>query len=246
MSILQSIQRWLRRSRGNGRQWRELQHWAEDRQYDWRQARGEQGFVMDGRMGNLPWRLEWGPSQRAYIDGAELRLRTDVAVPPELQALVLNKRLQERLEREVFEHYVGDLQTRLDTRTPPEVRWLVLYSPMAPQEPRRLKERWAAVSNVKPWLEQWLASSFAQALAAVDGDPAAPVVLMVARSRLTLRVSLAQPHPQAIEGWLHLFEQAVREARRIGATGCDTSDPDPTEPGLFTPSPTLEEPADAH
>ena len=44
----------------------------------------DQGFVIDGRLGATPWRLEWGPSQRPYIQGQELRLRSELGLSPDL------------------------------------------------------------------------------------------------------------------------------------------------------------------
>jgi hypothetical protein len=244
--IVEALKRWFRRGERSERDWSDMQQWAEDRDYGWRQARSEDGFVIDGRLGSLPWRMEWGPAQRNYIKGFELRLRAEVAVAPELQALVISRKLQERLEVEVFDQFVGDLQTRLDTRTPPEMRWLVMYSPLTGVELKGLRERWSAVSNVKRWLETWLASPAAQELAAVRCDPDLPVALMFARRRCTLRVQVDDPVVPAIEPWLRLFESCVREARRLGAVGCDTADQETTEPGLFMPSPASDERAAVH
>lgn len=244
--MLESLKRWLGRKPKEEAQWADIQQWADDRQYHWRDVRGtEGGFVIDGRQGTLPWRMEWGPPQRDYVKGPELRLRADVAVPPELQALLLNRKLQERMESDVFDQFIEDLQTRVDARTPPEMRWLVMYTPLTGLELRGLRERWAAVSNVKPWIESWLHGALGADLQALHTDPAEPVVMMLARSRLTLRAALTQPTVPALENWLRLFESGLREARRTGSTGCDTQD-DVTEPGLFVPSAMVSEAVDAH
>jgi len=244
--IVDAFKRWFKRDSRPTRGWGDIRHWAEDRDWGWRSSRGDAGFVIDGRQGSLPWRLEWGPAQRHYIKGGELRLRAEIGVAPELQALVISRRLQERLEVEVFDQFVGDLQTRLDTRTPPEVRWLVMYSPMTGAELKGLRERWSAVSNVKRWMEAWLSSPFAQELAAVRCELQRPVVFMFARGRCTLRVQLDEPTVAEIEPWLRLFETGLREARRIGNTGCATSDQDVTAPGLFMPAAATPERAEAH
>jgi hypothetical protein len=167
-------------------------------------------------------------------------------VPPELQALVLNRRLQERMEKEVFEQFVEDLQTRVDACTPPEMRWLVMYTPLTGAELKTLRERWAAVANVKPWLESWLLGALSRELLALAVDPQEPVVVMIARSRLTLRLALENPSQKAVETWLRFFECCLREARRVGHTGCERGDEEVTAPGMFIPTPVSNEPADAH
>jgi hypothetical protein len=233
--MLEALKKWFARKGKTEERWVDIQQWADTRQYVWRDVRGNHGFVIDGRHGTLPWRMEWGPSQREYVKGNELRLRAEVAVPPELQALVLNRRLQERMESEVFDHFVEDLQTRVDTRTPPEMRWLVMYTPLTGHELKELRDRWAAVSNVKQWVEAWVAGSLGTDLQALQVEPTHPVVLMLARSRLTLRVALQAPSVAELEPWVRLFESCVREARRVGSTGCGSQE-DVTEPGMFTPS----------
>lgn len=243
-NLLEALRQWLAGKSEPIQDWGPLQQWAELRQYVWRDVRGGEGFVVEGRQGLLPWRLEWGPAQRDYVKGMEVRLRADVGVHPELQALVLNRRLQEAMERDVFDQYVEDLQTRVDTRTPPEMRWLVMYSPLSSNELRGLKDRWAAVANVKPWLTDWLAGPLTSELASAPGEPEVPVVVMVARSRLTLRTAMSDPTPEQLESWVHVFECALREARRVGTSGCEEPE-QATQPGLFTPS-TLDEPAGAH
>ncbi|MBL8328763.1 MAG: hypothetical protein JNJ71_07910 [Rubrivivax sp.] len=244
--MLEVFRKWFVRQEKPQQDWSALKQWVEDRQYEWREVRGHDGFVIEGRQGTQPWRLEWGPSQRDYLKSPEMRLRAEVAVAPELQALVLNRRLQERMESEVFNHYVEDLQTRADARTPPEMRWLVMYTPLTGPELRQLRDRWAAVSNVKQWLELWLSGPLGQALHALDADPGEPLVMMIARGRLTLRLALPEPRVTHVEHWLHLFECAVREARRVGLTGCERAEDEVTAPGMFIPSAMAGEPADAH
>lgn len=244
--MLEAFRKWIGRKGKSEPSWQDIQQWADTRQFTWRDVQASEGFVIEGRHGTLPWRLEWGPSQRDYIKTPELRLRADIPVPPELQALVMNRKLQERMESEVFDQFVEDLQTRVDARTPPEMRWLVMYTPLTGFELRDLRERWAAVSNVKAWIENWVGGAFAEPLRALQADPLHPVVFMVARSRLTLRVGLQDPSVESIESWLHLFECAAREARRVGSTGCDAQE-DITAPGLFMPSvPSGEHTAGAH
>ena len=56
------------------------------------------GFLMSGRTGNRPWRLERGHSSRAYIRGEELRARAELRVDEDVAVLVMNRSLKEVLE----------------------------------------------------------------------------------------------------------------------------------------------------
>ena len=76
--------------------WEGIAPWAEGRQYSFRGGQSE-GFVIDGRLGATPWRLEWGPSQRPYILGQELRLRAEMGLVSDLQVVLLNRVLQEQI-----------------------------------------------------------------------------------------------------------------------------------------------------
>lgn len=197
-----------------------LQHWAEERGYSFRRVRGNaQGCVIEGQQGAQTWRIEWGASQRSYIPGPELRLMAELDLPKELMAMVLNRSLMAVMEKTVYEQFVDDVQTRIDTDTPSEMRWLVMFTKLGPQDMGRLRERYAAVSSVAPWLVQWLASPLNDALAAttemVRSDQ--PVALTLGRGRLTLRTALPQPDAANLAIWFSVFEHAVREARRLGS-----------------------------
>ncbi len=202
-----------------------IQAWAQQRGAQYRRVRDGEGCVVEGRNGHLAWRLEWGASQRSYIPGAELRLQAELDLPKELQALVLNRQLMEATEKAVYEHYVDDVQTRLDTDTPPEMRWLVMYAKATAQELGRLRERYAAVGSIAPWLQQWLASPLHDVLAAtIDNVPLEqPVVLSVSRGRLMLRTSMTTPRMDSLVLWHSVFEQALFEARRLGTEWRDAS-----------------------
>ncbi len=195
-----------------------LQAWAQRRGFEFRRVRDAEGCVIDCRLGSQPWRIEWGPSQRGYIEGAELRMLAELDLPRELQLMVLNRQLMEASEKAVYEQYVDDVQTRIDTETPPEMRWLVMYGRLDMQPFARLRERYAAVGSTMRWLQQWLTSPLDDALVAtIDKVPFdQPVVLTINRGRLVLRTPLVQPDADALALWHALFEHALREARRTG------------------------------
>jgi hypothetical protein len=184
--------------------WEDLLPWAHQRQYGFRPVPDE-GFVVDGRLGASPWRLEWGPSQRPYIAGHELRIRAELGLSAELQVVVMNVPLQEQMEKDVFEQYVEGVQTRIDNQTPPEMRWLVMFPRLDNKDLGQLADRYVALSSLKPWLLQWLAGPLAQSLAALRVEAAVPMVLMIGRGRLMLRTALSDPELPALQAWLRLF-----------------------------------------
>ncbi|MDE2398968.1 MAG: hypothetical protein KGM91_26310, partial [Burkholderiales bacterium] len=153
---------------------------------------------------------------RDYISGAELRVRCELGLPVDLQAVVMNRALQEQMEAEVFDQYVEGVQTRIDTETPPEMRWLVMFPKLGAAEMGALRERWVALASYKPWIVQWLEGPFAAALEASTVAPETPLVLMIARGRLTLRTALAEPDVRVLTHAIALFETAAHEAQRVG------------------------------
>jgi hypothetical protein len=233
--MLEGLKRWISGGSAATRGWDGLAPWASQHQYSFRGVREADGFVVEGRVGALPWRLEWGPSQRDYLKGNELRLRAELALQGDLQAVVMNRPLQEAMERAVFDQYVEGVQTRIDTETPPEMRWLVMFPKLAGSEMGALRERFVALASIKPWLVQWLEGPLAAALAATTLPPQTPIVLTIARGRLMLRVALADPDPPELDRWVRLFETAVREARRVAGSGFEPGAPS-TQPSLWTAS----------
>jgi hypothetical protein len=226
---------------GSAQAWDAIPAWAEEREYAFRGVRGE-GFVIDGRLGAAPWRLEWGPSQRPYVQGHELRLRAEMGLVSGLQALVMNRTLQETLEKAVFEQYVEGVQTRIDNQTPPEMRWLVMFPKLPGADMGALREGFVALSSSKSWLVQWLGGPLAEGLAAFTRDPATPLVLMIGRGRLMLRTAMDTPDVPSLLAWLRLFEVAMREARRVSNDSPDALTPS-TQPSLWTNSVLPDEPA---
>ncbi len=214
--------------------WGGISPWAESRQYAFRGVPNE-GFVIDGRLGATPWRLEWGPSQRPYIHGQELRIRSELGLGSDLQLVVMNRVLQEQMEKDVFEQYVEGVQTRIDNQTPPEMRWLVMFPKLPGSEMPELRERYIALSSVKPWLVQWLQGPLSQAVAALKVDAATPIVLMIGRGRLMLRTALPDADVLPLQAWLRLFEVAMREARRVANESSDSISPS-TQPSMWSTS----------
>jgi len=233
--MLDSLKRWLGTAPAESHGHNDLAAWAQSKQWLLRGVRDIDGFVIDGQSGTTPWRLEWGPSQRPYVSGQELRIRADLEVPRELQAMVLNRELMESMETAVFDQYVEGVQTRIDTTTPPEMRWLVMFPKLSGSELRSLRDGYGALSSIKPWLQQWLSGGLAPALAALPSSAERPLVLMVGRRRLSLRTALQHADVPSIAAWVRLFECALREAQRVHIDEQDLATPS-TQPAMFPAS----------
>jgi hypothetical protein len=232
--MLDGLKRLFSRAPAPGREWDELAEWARLHQFQFRPVRGDDGgFIVEGRVGALPWRLEWGPSQRPYVEGAELRLRAELGLPSDLQVLVLDRLLQATIEKAVFDQYVESVQTQIDNQTPPEMRWLVMYPKVSGSELGALRERFCAVAPAKTWLMAWIDGPLTPALLAAPLTAGQPMVLMVARGRVTLRTAMPDPVPRDLDHWLRLFHTALREARRVADLGSDPGSAS-TQPSLFS------------
>lgn len=195
-----------------------MQRWAQGHGHAFRKVRDAAGCVIEGTSGPQAWRIEWGASQRSYIEGCEIRLMADLGLPHSLMALVLNRVLMAAMEKEVYEQYVNDVQTRIDTDTPAEMRWLVMYAKLEAADLGSLKDRFGAVGSVPPWLLQWLSGALREALMATIGEVRSdqPFVLVVSRGRLTLRTAMPAPDADKLAMWFSVFEQALTSARNVG------------------------------
>ena len=209
--------------------------WAQSKGASCRRVREDEGFVIDGSHRGVSWRIEWGPSQRPYITGSEVRFMAELGLHRDIQALVLNRLLMETSETKVYNEYVEGVQTRVDTQTPTEIRWLVMYSKLSASELRNLGVRFGAVSSVKPWLQQWLSGPLSQAL--LDAARALPetdaFVLAIGRGRLSMRLGLARPTGEALDHWLALFQTALAEAQRVAGEWRDSALHASTRPSVW-------------
>ena len=225
-----------------------LQSWAESHKLQFKRIRDQEGCLIEPLpttgstgAGELGWRIEWGDSQRSYIDTREVRFSAEVGTPRELLALLLNRELMEAMEKAVFEQYVEDVQTRIDTETPPEMRWLVMVPKLANNELGRLKDRYAAVASIKPWLQLWLSNGLEEALASTPDNTAAtaPVVIVINRGRMTMRTAMPVPDAELLQRWFDVFIRILPVARKLARDWTDATAGGATgtlQPSVWPPS----------
>jgi hypothetical protein len=230
--MLRLIYRWFGRGSKVAGGWPDVAQWAKQSGWEFRGVRDNDGFVIEGNQGSQTWRLEWGPSQRSYFEGFELRFRAELPVPGELQALLLSRSLMASMEKSVFDQYIEGVQTRIDTDIPPEMRWLVMFPKLTGAELKTLRDSYAGVANHKGWMRNWLNEPLSQGLGQSEVALQAPLVMMVARARLTMRSPMKEPQVPKLDAWMKLCLLAHREGHRAALE-------DGVEPGGASTQPSL-------
>jgi hypothetical protein len=219
--MLYTLKRWISGAATDD-EWGGLPNWTKQQGWDMKRVREVGGFVIDGAMdgaaGQLPWRMEWGPSQRDYIEGRELRMRMELQLPTDLQMLVLSRPLMEALEKAAYEQFTQTSQTFIDGSAPEEMRWLSMFSKVAAAD-KTLRSRFGVVASEPSLAASWLDGGLAERLNETAqewmvGEP--PFVLMTLRGRLYLRLGCDQPQPGLVQGVVSLFTQAAQHAHRVG------------------------------
>ena len=222
--MLESFKRFFSKS-PPGPDLAEVSEWAKRRGHGFKRARGDEGFVIDGVLDGEPWRMEWGPPQRGYIEGRELRLRMELELSGDAQMLLLSRPLMDTLERQTFEEFTDKVQTQIGTKTPEEMRWLVMFPKVNLSPLKVLRARFGAVASDPAaglaWLEGPLANMLERAATSFLLDEP-PFVLMTLRGRAYLRMQLISPDAAVISAVLALFETAVAQALRAGASAGST------------------------
>lgn len=234
--MLDSFRRWFA-DRYGPKPWPTVAGWAQSLGCSFRAKAEGDGFIVESRDVVDAWRIEWGASQRPYIDGYELRIRASLVGGDPAHLLVISRRLMQRLDAEIFQQFTEDLQTRADTATPDEMRWLVLYPKLSSAHLGPLRDAFGATGHPTAAVVSWLSGGFGVALAAAARDWLAPddaLVIAVQRGRVTLRTPMPQPDVARIEALLGLFRAACREARPVLDHLRDENRPPSTQPGLWT------------
>jgi hypothetical protein len=214
--MVNPLRRWFHGSHGI-EHWTVVVDWAESKGHRFARSRDGDGFVIESNRVGQAWRLEWGPPQRHYFSGPELRLRAEVGASGDLQMLVMTRGLMTLLEQQAFEESIEGTETRMDDDLPEEMRWLVLHPKVPRSELGALRDRFGALSNFPRAALSWLDKPIVDQLdASVAWQPAnQPLALVMQRGRLTLRCAAPQPAVPALEGALALFVVALASARRV-------------------------------
>lgn len=217
--VVKQVKQWLQ-TRANAARWRPIQDWTEGRRGEFQASEDGLGFQIElPKAKPGPLRIEWGPSQRDYITGNELRMRCEMDLHPEMQVMALDRQLMDELEKSVFEAYTDTLKTRVDTATPEEMRWLVMFTKCTPTQPV-LREQMGFVGVHKELAAAWVEGELGESLvqAAADCMPVGrPFVLMCMRGNVYLRIAMEEADAETVQTLVKLLETAAREAQRLSA-----------------------------
>jgi len=203
--MLDAVRRWLGWG-GALPGWREFSQWAEANQWTLKRTIAHDGWALNDNPEHPGWRIEWGPAQRRFMSSHEFRIRFEVAQNSDVQALVLDRPLLARLDREVYAQFTDNVQTRLDEETPEEMRWLAMHPKLSPNQMGvPLRDRYGAIGSDTGWVSRWLAGPITDALKKradelpLEAVSAEPFVLRLARGQVLLRQSASRPDVPALE-----------------------------------------------
>ncbi len=218
--MLDTVRRWL--TGGNGLPaWSEFSAWAREHRWALKRAMTMDGWVMEDSVRHPGWRIEWGPSQRSFMSSHEFRIRIELDPTPEVQALVLDRQLLARLDRELYQQFTDSVQTRLDDETPEEMRWLAMHAKLSPNAMGvALRDRYGAIGDEPEWIERWLAGPLAEALKKradalpVEAVSAEPFVLRLARGQIVIRQAASHPRAATLQACYEVAEAAVAALRQ--------------------------------
>jgi hypothetical protein len=191
--------------------------WAKQENHRFQET--DDGFAISpGEGTELRWRIEWGDPQRQYVSGKELRVRVELATPPDMRLMFITRGLMVQLEQALFDQSIEGNQTHIDEDLPPEVRWLLMFPKVPGKVLGDLRERFGCVATPPSAAQLWLNEHTTAHLKRVadwlpEGEP---FTLTVQKGRLTLRAQLQEPQAAQLSAALALVEVAHASALRVG------------------------------
>lgn len=213
--MLDSFKRWIAKT-PLGPETLHLSLWAKDHGHTFKTVRDSRGCVIECAAGERTWRLEWGEPQRRYIPESELRLRQELSLSPDVQLMLISRKLADQLEADVFDRYTEAMQTQVDHTLPEEMRWLAMFPKVNFTGPAKALKPHLLLLCANPTLaEIWLKGELADALQAelqgfLAGDP--PFLIQMLRGRIYLRLGASHVTAEMLDGVNRVFEIAARRA----------------------------------
>jgi hypothetical protein len=179
-------------------------------------GKGGENFLLDGKVGNKPWRMERGKPSRKFIRGEELRARAELNLNEDAAVLVMNRPLKEALEKQAYSLYTDSLQTTADPNLPEEMRWLAMYQETGWESmgPEFLK-RYAVLADDRDHALAWLDSRLVELLMEwpePGPGPEVPFMLMALRGKLYLRMEYTPADLGTLQHAAVIFTSACESA----------------------------------
>jgi hypothetical protein len=193
-----------------------LSEWASLQGYELEGDDKRAGFSLSGRVGRKAWRLESGRPSRDFIHGEEIRARADLGLDQDIAVMVVNRPLKEALEQKAYAEYTDALQTTVDASMPEEVRWLTMFeevrsSAWGPQFAQQL----VVVAQQPDQALRWLDATLGHELLHWPSEltvPDTPMVLMIMRGKLYLRMQYTPADIPTLEHAVRVFVWACESA----------------------------------
>jgi hypothetical protein len=172
------------------------------------------GYTVDGMIQGKPYRLEQGKPSRDFIKGLELRARGVVGVREDVAVMIMTRSLKNQLEKSAFSLYTDTLHTQVNPHLPEEIRWLSMYEEVGWEAlGKPFLDSYAILTDERSHAIGWLTQDLAaQLLTWPSGQPHVPMVLMVLRGKVYLRMQI-NPGDMA----------TVEHATRVFTTACETA-----------------------
>lgn len=178
-------------------------------------GKGE-GFLLDGKVGARPWRMERGKPSRKFIAGEELRARAELGLNEDAAVLIMNRPLKEALEKQAYSLYTDTLQTTADPNLPEEMRWLAMYQEVGWDSiPPAFWQRYSVLADEREHALAWLDANLAEMLTEwPEPGPSAevPFMLMALRGKLYLRMEYNPPEMATLQHAAAIFTSACESA----------------------------------
>ncbi|MEY8878453.1 MAG: hypothetical protein AB9M60_18230 [Leptothrix sp. (in: b-proteobacteria)] len=227
--MLASLSRLWRRLPGVASDSRLFDDWAHQHGDEVKRVRNSQGGVVTFGCQGHPARLEWGPSQRSYIVGRELRLRIELDLPPALEMMVMSRTLADFLEAQAFEQLTRGFQTEIDATMPEEARWLSMFTPVEVSGAEAFSKHFVVLAASSARAQRWVQGELATRLHRAGARwllADAPFVLLTLRGRIYLRTAATRLDPDLLNGVRQIAEIAAQQAlalvggRRLADAAC--------------------------
>ena len=194
-----------------------LEQWARAMDYVIARKGRTEEFSMTGQVAGRPFRLDRSAPSRAYIHGHELRARVELDADPAVAVMLINRPLRDALEAKAYENYTDSLQTTLDAGLPEEVRWLAMYDEVGWETGAvpGFWSRYCTVADGREHAQAWVDAELMQVLLDwPDATPALPLILMLQRGKLYLRMQFTPADLVTLQQVMRLLEQASASAVR--------------------------------
>ena len=173
-----------------------------------------QGFKLEGKIGNKPWKLECSKSTRDYILGDELRAKAELNLNDNVAVLIMNRPLKEALENRAYEMYTDPLHTTADPSLPEEMRWLAMYPEASWNSfPPVFWERYSVLAEKREQALAWIDPHLGQLLIGWP-EPApheqTPFILMILRGKAYLRMQYTPADIPTLAHAARIFTHACK------------------------------------